>query len=766
MIASRSPFLRSLLLLSACCGGVVQQAAAGPETWEPAGGVVPAGGFVVDPTSRIESLSFYNTVFLASEGAENRIQWTGSYGACTPGTTNALFQEDVRRRVNYYRAICGLPAAISFGADPAPNDGPAGSPAVPANTSKHSCAQASAYMNAFSDVFYDSNLLSHTPTAAASVCWSNKAWNGSYHGNLTVGFFGPRAIDVYMADDGQGDDQANNVNVGHRRWILYSRAKDMATGDVPRGTYTDGSGSYPVLPSNTLYVLGVFNSAASSPKQFVTWPPRGYVPAPLKPLRWSISYPGAVFPSAASAITVTGPTGNVIPVTVLSANQNNFGDNTLVFQPQQTALQGTADTAFNVTVTGITGSGVPASFTWQTIFFDPTVLGISQNLTGPVQPPAAGADYQFSAAPLASSYQIQAAQPAAPATWLQNGETAPLEFTSDTTGTYPVLQGAGSLSGIGFTPRSGSKSFHLCFPLDESEVDYLPHNQSFSLNGEFIPEPTSSLQFHEYFRWLFSVNRLSAEISTDGGNQWTEIYGRNGSYGYAPGASYTNTSWDGAWHLRTISLAQWAGQPLRLRFILRPGSVSFDGPDINHGCYLDDITLTNVRRLTASAVVTQSSTSFTLNSQLTGGNLIPGNPYLLRVRSQIGTRFMGYSAALTVVPLPPGGFETAFPALASQPQADADADGIANFVEYAFGLNPLTANSTLALPQPVLTPAGLTLDFTTPASVTDVNYTAECTSDFLQWLPVPNQGSGSQRSFTVPITPGQNCFMRLRVNQQ
>jgi hypothetical protein len=76
-----------------------------------------------------------------------------------------------------------------------------------------------------------------------------------------------------------------------------------------------------------------------------------------------------------------------------------------------------------------------------------------------------------------------------------------------------------------------------------------------SLNAEFIPEPTSSLQFHEYFRRLFNVTRLSAEISTDGGNQWIEIYGRHGSYNCAAGANYTNSGWDAAWNLRTISLA-------------------------------------------------------------------------------------------------------------------------------------------------------------------------------------------------------------------
>lgn len=63
---------------------------------------------------------------------------------------------------------------------------------------------------------------------------------------------------------------------------------------------------------------------------------------------------------------MTGPAGTVIPVTVLSANQNNSGDNTLVFQPQQTALQGISGTAFNVMVTGISSSGVPPSHTWQT----------------------------------------------------------------------------------------------------------------------------------------------------------------------------------------------------------------------------------------------------------------------------------------------------------------------------------------------------------------------------------------------------------------
>ncbi len=748
------------------CACLLRVASAGPATWLPVSGVVPSAGFVVDTSRRNEPLSFYNTVYLASEGAEDRIDWTGAYGgSCSPGTTSEGFGEDVRRRVNFFRALCGLPS-VTFDASPAANDTAAGSPQIPVGTAKRTCAQASAYLNAYSHVFYDNYALTHSPNAASTICHSSTAWNGSRHSNLTIGYFGPRAIDVYMADDGQGDDLSNNINVGHRRWILYSRAGDMSSGDVPRSVHYDGAGYYPVLPSNALYVTGSLLPAATAPKQFVTWPAQGYFPAPLKPLRWSISFPGATFPTSAGSIRVTGPDGSAISVTVLSSNEANLADNTLVFQPASFHLPDSADAAYTVTVNGISGSGVPASHTWQTIFFDPHTLGLSQNLTGPVQPSAAGADYQFEAAPLAGDYQVITSTPAPPASYLENGESAAPAVIADKTGTYPLLQGPGSFNGQHFSPFAGTKSFHLCFPLDSSEKNYLPQAQSFSLDGEFIPDNTSTLRFYEQFRWLFSHNRLSAELSTDGGNKWTEVYGRNGSYVYSAGASYDSSGWDVAWYLRTISLAPWAGQPVRIRFILRPGAVAFDGPDLNHGCYLDDISLTHVSRLVSSPPVSPGQTNFRLDSQLTGASLVPGTPYLLRIRTQIGYRLMGYSGFLTVVPRFATGFETAWPSVAGHPQGDADGDGMANLVEYAFGLDPFVYTPGDSVPAPVLGSHGLSLGFTIPAGISDLNYTAESSLDCVNWTPVANQALGLQRLFTVPVTSGQNCFLRLRVTQQ
>ena len=744
--------------------GLVHGAA---ETWAPVNGVVPAAGFVVDRQSRAEVLYFYNSVFLASEGSETRMGWTSRYGACTPGTTHADYRKDVQRRVNFYRALAGLPAGITFDAEPALNSSLAGTPQVGASVTKRTCAQAAAYNNAFSEVFLDDFALTHTPTDANTFCNSPPAWNGAYNSNLTIGYYGPRAVDVYIADDNLLDDRSNNSNVGHRRWVLYSRATDMSTGDVPPGTFDYLGTTFRVLPANALYIAGSLVPEPAAPKQFVTWPPAGYVPVGLKPLRWSISFPDAGFPTTAAAITLTGPGGALVPVTILSANAPKTGDNTLVFQPAQTTITGQNDAAFTVTVNGMTGPGVPASHTWRSTFFDPSLVGIPQPLMGPVRPSAAGAVFQATPIPHASAYELLVnANPPAASPYLENGDGPAPDIKTDKTGVYPVLQGAESFGGRTFTPRTGAKSLHLCFPLDESEIDSLPHNQSFALGPEFIPSASSTVSFYELFRWVFQQNRLSLEISNDGGGSWAELYGRNGAYTFVTSGSYTSTGWDAAWAQRSVSLGAYAGQPVRLRFILRHNDLSFDGADINHGCYVDDINLTGVRRLTTGVSTAFPSPAVRLDSSSAGSPLAVGTSYFLRTRARLGGRWMGYSPLFSVTAKPPTGYEAAFPALAAAPLGDADGDGICNFIEYAFALNATAPNSSANLPQPVGGSGKLTLDFAIPTGINDLNYSAEFSTNFSSWLPVTNSGTGNRRTFAMPVVPGEKCFMRLKVVQQ
>ena len=64
-------------------------------------------GFAVDTQDRTDVLVFFHQIYLASEGYENRIEWTGNYQTCDAGAVAADFLEDTRRRINYFRRARG-----------------------------------------------------------------------------------------------------------------------------------------------------------------------------------------------------------------------------------------------------------------------------------------------------------------------------------------------------------------------------------------------------------------------------------------------------------------------------------------------------------------------------------------------------------------------------------------------------------------------------------------------------------------------------------
>src|SRR5690606_13161634 len=67
----------------------------------------PPSGLSVNRFSRYESLAFYHTVYLASEGFLDRMNWTGDTANCDEGTVSQDFHDDVLRRINYFRAMAG-----------------------------------------------------------------------------------------------------------------------------------------------------------------------------------------------------------------------------------------------------------------------------------------------------------------------------------------------------------------------------------------------------------------------------------------------------------------------------------------------------------------------------------------------------------------------------------------------------------------------------------------------------------------------------------
>lgn len=98
--------------------------------------------------------------------------------------------------------------------------------------------------------------------------------------------------------------------------------------------------------------------------------------------------------------------------------------------------------------------------------------------------------------------------------------------------------------------------------------------------------------------------------------------------------------------------------------------------------------------------------------------------------------------------------------------SDADADGIVNLVEFAFGLDP-NSNASLQLPQPQRVGDDFTVSFTEPSSVAGITYAAEWSPTLLpgSWTPVADTGSGGTHTFSVPVGSTESVFLRFVVSE-
>lgn len=217
------------------------------------------------------------------------IEWSGSTGRCLAGTTSGQFKLAVLDRVQWYRAMAGV------------------DPRIRLDESSNRYAQAAALVMAAN---YD---LSHEPDGSWQ-CFSTEAYEGASHSNLHLGYFGPKAIDSYMEDDG-----SDNQEVGHRRWILDPTLLTIGTGDT--------------TSSNALWVINESerpNPLVRESSGFVMWPPRGFVPRSAIHERWSVSHPTADFVSATVEISAGGRAYEITEV--LTSGATIGSSNAIIFE--------------------------------------------------------------------------------------------------------------------------------------------------------------------------------------------------------------------------------------------------------------------------------------------------------------------------------------------------------------------------------------------------------------------------------------------------
>jgi hypothetical protein len=159
---------------------------------------------------------------------------------------------------------------------------------------------------------------------------------------------------------------------------------------------------------------------------------------------------------------------------------------------------------------------------------------------------------------------------------------------------------------------TGNRAFRLTFP----DFD----DQSFEIHRDLLLSATSTLQFDTRFRWVTTRSKLYAEISVDGGDNWTAIYQRAGS----------QDSGDAKFSGNSISLSNYAGDTVRIRFRFRHHNNAYIDTAKHIGVYLDNVAVTGATQLTDSVVTSVSADSggFAITPEQTGN-------YQLQVRARI-----------------------------------------------------------------------------------------------------------------------------------
>jgi hypothetical protein len=308
-------------------------------------------GLAVDTTQREAVRAFFSAHYAPHDAVPS--QYNGNVDLRYPGTTSPAFKAAIIDRINFYRAMAGVPADITV-----------------AEVESNKAQQAAMMMSA-------ANALSHHPDTS----WPNYTPEGAEaaaNSNLHLGSRGPSAITGYMRDQG-----SNNAAVGHRRWILYPQTRTMGTGDV------DGNGKYG--GANALWVSEKGTYLGPRPPVrdgYVAWPPRGYVPYQVVFERWSLSYPKANFEAATVEMSRNG-----VPIALQSAPyvSNGYGENAMVWIPSGVAgpnwvmNKPETDVVFGVIVRNVQIDGQMREFSYTVTAFDPgTVVA-----PPPVGPPPA-----------------------------------------------------------------------------------------------------------------------------------------------------------------------------------------------------------------------------------------------------------------------------------------------------------------------------------------------------------------------------------------
>ena len=317
----------------------------------------------IDTWDRAAVLAEYRAEFQRTEPDAG---YTGNVDDCVAGTTSQEFRDSILQRINWYRRMAGVDVVTEraeYTAD----------------------AQSAALIMAAEGE------LSHDP-ASSWDCYTSQGARGAGKSNLHywAGFSGYQYGGVYAIDGYMRDSGDNNLAVAHRRWIFEPGVRQMGIGKA----YA------PSISGDALYVLDSGFSGRRSDireiRDFVAWPPSGYVPAETVWGRWSLTPSGTADYSDAT-VTVVSESGPIAVEIIHRETYRGFPRPAIVWamdgdtesSPSQEPIHG--DQCYTVTVSGVKVNRVRQDpYEYVTCLLDLSIE--STDLTGVFAPQALETD--------------------------------------------------------------------------------------------------------------------------------------------------------------------------------------------------------------------------------------------------------------------------------------------------------------------------------------------------------------------------------------
>jgi hypothetical protein len=465
--------------------------------------------------------------------------WRGNLDACDPGETLSEERELTLARINWFRAMAGVPADTQED---------------PAATRK---TQAAALVVAAN------GRIAHEIDPSWR-CYSDDAREGAKVSLLGTGANGPEAATNFMRDDGPA-----NAGAHHRRWLLYPQSRFIGLGDVPHGDKARAASGFTAFDglygSNRPPVL----------HDYVAWPPPGWVPYQVVFPRWSFALQGADFSDAHISVMADGRS---LPVSI-ELSDKEAGEPAIIWrvgaEQDENAFKPSRDTVYRVAIDNVRLGDSVRHYSYDVKVFDPDAPPPMREATviGPSHIGVQGG--HFGIPPLAGATGSQWRALRVELFALQEGaENGYGAFSYSGSNTYSVLQQA--------VVASGKQAFRLAHTGVGSE--------SLTLAQPILASPTSLLIFKSR-RGVAGTDEVAlVEALVEGHDAWEQLYAQR-SDGTTAGGEKTFSE-------RRVNLSQYAGRLVQLRFRYAFDAGSYFAPDDPRiGWYLDDIRLDGVFRV-------------------------------------------------------------------------------------------------------------------------------------------------------------------------